>query len=79
MPTVTIMGKGRVTIPREIRDALGLGAGDRISFVLREDGVVELRPEKVDLMSLCGVLKPSIQGVTLEDMEEAIRQGATGG
>lgn len=31
-----------------------------------------------DLMSLCGVLQPAINGVTLEDMEEAIRKGATG-
>lgn len=32
---------------------------------------MEIRPEKADLMSLCGILKPTVRGVTLEDMEEA--------
>jgi hypothetical protein len=34
--------------------------------------------ENLDVMSLCGVLKPSVRGVTLKDMEEAIRKGAAG-
>jgi AbrB family looped-hinge helix DNA binding protein len=38
--------QGRVTLPKEVRDALRLAAGDRISFTLREDGIVEIRPEK---------------------------------
>jgi hypothetical protein len=29
-------------------------------------------------MSLCGVLKPSVKGVTIEDMASAIREGAAG-
>lgn len=37
-----------------------------------------MHPENVDLMSLCGIFKPSVKGVTLEDMDEAIRRGATG-
>jgi hypothetical protein len=45
---------------------------------LKEDGVVEMRSENLDVMSLCGILKPRIKGVTLEDMEKAIRKGATG-
>lgn len=79
MPTATVTSKGQVTIPKEVRDALGLEAGHQIAFVVREDGVAEIRPEKIDLMSLCGILKPSVRGVTLEDMEEAIGQGATEG
>jgi hypothetical protein len=30
----------------------------------------------VDLMSLFGIFKPRVKGVTLTDMEEAIREGA---
>jgi len=70
--------KGQITIPKEVRDALGLEAGHRIAFQVRENGVVEMRPETVDLLSLCGIFKPAVKGVTLDDMEEAIRQGATG-
>jgi AbrB family looped-hinge helix DNA binding protein len=78
MPTATITSKGQVTIPKEVRDALGLESGHQVSFLLREDGVVEMHPETVDVMSLYGILKPSVRGVTLEDMEEAIRKGASG-
>jgi hypothetical protein len=31
--------------------------------------------KSLDVISLCGTLKPSTQGVTLKDMEEAIRKG----
>src|SRR5436309_255371 len=74
MPAATVTSKGQITIPKEIRGALGLEAGHRVSFRVREDGVVEMSAEKLDVMSLCGALKPSVQGVTLKDMEEAILQ-----
>lgn len=76
MPTATVTSKGQITIPKEIRDALGLKDGHRVSFLLREDSVVEMRPEALDVTSLYGILRPSVRGVTLEDMEEAIRKGA---
>ncbi len=78
MPTATMTSKGQITIPKEVRDVLGLEAGHRVSFQIREDGVVEMLPETVDLMSLRGIFKPPVQGVTLEDMEEAIRKGVAG-
>jgi AbrB family looped-hinge helix DNA binding protein len=76
LPTATVTSKGQITIPKEVRDALGLESGHQVSFLLREDGVVEMHPETLDVMSLYGILRPSIRGVTLEDMDEAIRKGA---
>jgi AbrB family looped-hinge helix DNA binding protein len=52
MSTATMTSKGQVTIPKEVREALGLEAGHRIAFHLREDGIDEMIPETVDLMSL---------------------------
>jgi AbrB family looped-hinge helix DNA binding protein len=78
MATATMTSKGQVTIPKEVRDALRLETGHRIAFQVRGDGIVEMRPENVDLMSLRGIFKPSVKGVTLKDMKEAIRRGATG-
>jgi AbrB family looped-hinge helix DNA binding protein len=78
MATATMTSKGQVTIPKEVRDALRLETGHRIAFQVRGDGIVEMRPENVDLMSLRGIFKPSVKGVTLKDMNEAIRRGATG-
>jgi antitoxin PrlF len=35
--------KGQVTIPKRVRDALGLKPGDEVDFVLGEGGTVALR------------------------------------
>ncbi len=48
---------------------------------IREDGTVVVRGErvaKVDLLSLRGVLKPTVRGVTVEEMNETIRKAAGG-
>lgn len=74
MPTATLTSKGQVTIPKEVRDKLGLDTGDRLAFRIREDGVVELAPENVDLMSLYGSLKPRVRGVSVEDMKATVRR-----
>lgn len=36
--------KGQVTIPKEIRDRLGIEPGSEVDFVERADGAVELVP-----------------------------------
>jgi antitoxin PrlF len=76
VPTSTVTSKGQVTIPKEVRDALRVGSGDRVSFVLREDGVVEMRPETVDLRDLYGALKRSGRPVKIEAMNEAAAAAA---
>ena len=43
MHTTTMTSKGQVTIPAEIRRALGLGEGDRLEVQLEADTVC-LRP-----------------------------------
>jgi AbrB family looped-hinge helix DNA binding protein len=78
MPTAAVRNEGQITIPKEVRKALGLSPGHRVAFRIRKDGVVEMRPETVDLMSLYGVVKPTVKGVTLADMEQAIRRRSTG-
>ncbi|HEX3552238.1 MAG TPA: AbrB/MazE/SpoVT family DNA-binding domain-containing protein [Thermoanaerobaculia bacterium] len=78
MPTVVLDVNGQITLPREIREALGAEPGQRIVLDVKEGGLVEMRPGGVDLMSLYGLLKPRKKGLTLEDMEEAIRRGAAG-
>ncbi len=72
-PTATtITTKGQVTIPKAIRDALGVGPGDRVLFYRSDDGRVVVEPETVDLRTLKGIVKPRRRGVTAEEMNEAI-------
>jgi antitoxin PrlF len=76
MPVACLSSKGQITIPKEIRDALRLKTGDRIAFRFRRNGAVELVPETEDILSLRGIIKPKIRGITLEDMDEAIAKEA---
>lgn len=76
MPTATITSGGRITIPREVRLRLGLRTGQRVALDLRTDGVVEMQPERVELMTLFGILRPQVHGITVEEMNRAIREYA---
>ena len=76
MAAATVTSKGRITIPKEVRKALSLEAGDRVAFLVRKHGVAEMHPETVDLMSLFGAIKPRVKRVSLRDMDEAIRRSA---
>ena len=78
MPSATLNSKGQVTLPKQLRDTLGLTTGDSLYFHLREDGVVEMSPEKGDLLSLSGMIKPRVRGVSLENMEKTIRSRGSG-
>jgi AbrB family looped-hinge helix DNA binding protein len=35
-----VTGKGQVTIPKDLRDALGIGAGSEVDFERRDDTIV---------------------------------------
>lgn len=77
MSTSTITGKGQTTIPKDIRERLGLSPGDRLEYLVETDGRVVLLPATRHIESLAGMLKhraPS-RPATLEEMDEAIRKG----
>lgn len=40
----TVTAKGQVTIPKSVRDLLGIAAGSRVDFRLAADGSVVLEP-----------------------------------
>jgi len=52
----TVTSKGQVTIPVEIRRALGLKARDRVAFTL-VDGVATVRPAESVVDKLYGSVK----------------------
>jgi len=77
MAESTITTKGQCVIPKKIRDYMRLNAGDKIDFVIREDGLVYVRPVTLDVRELKGKMKkPGRKAVSLKEMEKAIRKRA---
>jgi antitoxin PrlF len=69
--------KGQATIPKAIREHLGLAPGDRVKFFVHPDGSVVILP-KIPITALKGIIASSTgKAVSLEDMDEAIVAGAT--
>lgn len=79
MATATLTTKGQVTIPLDVRQRLGLEAGDRIEFVELESGEYAIKPAIDDVRSLKGMLRKPAKRVTVEDMNAAIRARGAGG
>jgi AbrB family looped-hinge helix DNA binding protein len=68
-----ISSKNQVTLPADVRRRLGIGASDTISFVLSDDGTVELRPPRYTLDSIIGSI-PALRGASADlrrEIEEA--------
>ena len=53
----TLTSKGQTTIPKEIREGLGMKAGDRMTFTLMPDGTVVLRVKNGKVEDLAGMLR----------------------
>jgi AbrB family looped-hinge helix DNA binding protein len=75
MPAATLTSKGQITLPKAIRELLRLDTGDTVEFVVAESGEVQVRAGHYDVRDLRGLLrKPGRKPVSLEAMDEAIRQ-----
>jgi AbrB family looped-hinge helix DNA binding protein len=65
----TMSSKGQVTIPRDVRERLGLQAGDNIAWSPLSNGTVVVRPKTRRLADLVGMLtRPGQPGVTVDEM-----------
>jgi antitoxin PrlF len=77
MPSATVTSKGRITLPKEVRTALGLRPGDRVAFRQSADGSFIVEAETIELLELQGRIRQTRKVVTVDDMKDAIRRGAT--
>jgi len=69
----TITVKGQATLPKAIREHLGLHPGDRVKFFVHPDGSVVILP-KLPMSALRGMEKPG-PAVAVEAMNEAVAAG----
>ena len=78
MPTSTVTSKGQITIPAQVRLALGLEAGSRVEFVEVEKGQYLMIAATDDVQSLKGMLRKPPSPVSIEQMNEVIAERGAG-
>lgn len=73
----TATSKGQTTIPKQVRDAMGIKDGTPLRWTL-EDGVLKVTAKTKRLEDFAGLLGPPPNGrhVTVEDMQEAVLEEA---
>jgi antitoxin PrlF len=74
MTTATITSKGQITIPKEVRERLGVEAGDRLEFVEEEKGVYKVVAATKDVRHLRGLVPKPGRAVPVEEMNRAVRR-----
>lgn len=79
----TVTEKGQVTIPEAIRTELGLRSGDRLIFSYAGEETVMVKKDKTKTPRTAGLLdkylKTKAKGVSVTEMNEAIKAGAEKG
>lgn len=73
MHVAKMTSKGQITIPKEVREALGLQQGSSV-FILLQNGQATLRPRTGRAVDLAGILgkPPQGAGLKIEDFDDAI-------
>ncbi|HRO16328.1 MAG TPA: type II toxin-antitoxin system PrlF family antitoxin [Paracoccus sp. (in: a-proteobacteria)] len=79
MSESTITIKGQTTLPKAVRQVLDLAPGDRLRYVILDDGQVRLMRAR-PVASLKGILRREGQRpIPTDEMEAAIAGGAQDG
>ena len=74
-----LTSKNQLTLPKAVRELLRLVAGDRVDFVVKDDGTVVLRPVTVDVRDLKGLLhRKGLKPLSVDAMNAVIRRRAAG-
>ncbi len=77
MATATLTSKGQITMPQEVRQTLGLHAGDKVDFVPDDAGGFKVVALRKDVTALRGRFAGRARRpVSIEDMGEAVRDEA---
>lgn len=78
MPTSTVTTKGQITIPVQVRSALGLDAGDRVEFVELEKGQFAIIAATRSVQELKGLFRGTRgKPVSIEEMNATIASAAS--
>lgn len=74
MSTSRMTSKGQTTIQKDIRKRLNLHPGDRLDFIIEEDGRVVVLRACSDASELARMLQPPTKPISVAEMNQAIRK-----
>lgn len=70
----TVTSKGQVTLPKEIRDALGIGPGSEVEFELAEEKVILRKRVPVESVERWkGYLRGKLPGGAVDETMDLLR------
>jgi len=71
----TVTSKGQVTIPVEVRKHLRLSRGAKLSFVIEDEGTVQLRvPKYSNVASIAGAAGSLDKSLSWQQVREVARE-----
>jgi AbrB family looped-hinge helix DNA binding protein len=69
MGATTLTSKGQVTVPKEVRERVGLKPGDKVMFTVLSNGTVVMRPKRGSIVGMAGMLyRPDLPRVGINQM-----------
>ena len=68
MSNATLTSKGQTTIPKEIRDSLGLKAKDQLNFTQMPNGTVIMRVKNKSVLDLADIIDYQGPKIPIEKM-----------
>lgn len=75
----SVSEKGQLTLPKRIRDQMGILPGSRLDLQLQPDGTLQVRVLARGSESLFGLLAaPGQPALTLEQLDDAVTEAVRG-
>ena len=73
MTVAKVTSKGQITIPKSVRTHLELSSGDKVNFIIDDQGFVQLAPITRHISSLKGIVPKPKHVVSIVDMNATIK------
>jgi len=67
-----VMAKGQITLPKDIREALGVGTGDRVTLIRRDDQVIMMNAAVYAMKMLQESMKGEFEKAGLQGEEDVL-------
>ena len=74
----TVTSKGQITIPVEVRRAIGLDAGMQVEFIVNSRHRIELVPRNADIRTMRGAVPAPSHAITVDAMNATIADAWSG-